>query len=397
MSSFKFLTHLIVIYSLAFIFFLILVFIKTLYLSPQNVASNDFSHFYTSAVMLRNGHGRDLYNRSIFVYYQAQVSAPYPYPRLIFRSPPLLSLIILPLAFFPYFQAFYIHLYLSLLMLVVFCILIRQLFPAVTNFPFWFLFPFSFLPSIHALAQGQTSILFLLIVTAIVHLLLNRRFFVSGLLFSLLLIKPHVFLVLGLFIILSVSKKTFLKGIVLGSFLILLISVFISGLPNLLNYPHFLISTENVVYGTYLNKYAGLNSFFQSFLPQNISNILTVFFLINFLILFVRRLPKLDILDRFCVSILFALPLLFHSPIYEYTLVLIPLFRLLSMAVSAKNGLKYLVLFSVFFTSFVLSFVDNMQVVLPLFSLALGLFFLCSTEPAPIPKSYRLPISSKLY
>ncbi len=348
--------------------------------SPKSIAQNDYSHFYTSGTMTRYNLGKYLYTPEIFDFYQALTSKPYQYPRLTYRSLPFVSLLFTPLSLFSYHTSFFVYFFLSLMLLIISQILTRKLF----NLPptaIYLLSSFVFIPTTLTFMQGQTSILTLLslIVTAI--FLKQQSFFYAGLSFAAFLIKPHLFLVLGLFLFLAFYSKSFLYGLFVGGLFLIVIGLPISGLKPLIQYPQFIQSTETPAFGTFTTTYTNLSSL--------IGHYYSLPLLLLVLFIYTKKISSLNFSAKISVAILFAIPFSFHVPAYELTLLIIPIFYYLSCSTSIHLFLSCL-LYSILY----IGLLDGRQPYISVIMLLCGVFTLFSILPKQNPKPAQLPTSS---
>lgn len=128
------------------------------------------------------------------------------------------SLLFLPFSFFKY-QTAYLLMLIPNAVLMALCFLFarREFSKAI---PLWqpragFIF-FAFIPTVIALAQGQDSLLLLLILCITWRLLDRSQVFAAGVMMAAMLLKPHLALLLALFIAVRYGRR-FVAGFAAGS------------------------------------------------------------------------------------------------------------------------------------------------------------------------------------
>ncbi len=161
------------------------------------VIGTDYLQFYTTGVALRQGQSAILYNYSdnfaSFFQMEQSIAGPALTSLHAFLTPPFLAWLFVPLSYVPYVWSFILW---SLLSLAFLWLSIRLLYasrPLKT-----FLLSLTWFPIFATISFGQNSLLSLLIFSITYWLLKKDKYFLAGLVSSLLLFKPQMALGLSL-------------------------------------------------------------------------------------------------------------------------------------------------------------------------------------------------------
>jgi hypothetical protein len=224
-------------------------FVFIYFLLPYPVFNGNFAAFLTGARIISSGSGSLLYDKSTQFSVQSYLYAPYhlhPNFLLPYRYLPVLALIYIPLTAVHYPMAFFFNLVFMLFQIFIIFFLAKK------NFfiPFLRLIPFAFTPTIYSLLVGQPSVIMALSFFLIFHFFRRKQWFISGLSLTLLLIKPHLFLLSLPLLLSSRPPGKFFTGIVCGVLLAIVTSLFLIGPASLLKYPEFVLFTESPQFGT---------------------------------------------------------------------------------------------------------------------------------------------------
>jgi hypothetical protein len=136
-----------------------------------------------------------------------------PFPHLAFEA-----LLFVPFSFFKYRTAYLLMLLPNSILIVLSFLAARPAFSA--TIPLWqpragFIF-FTFMPTMIALAQGQDSLLLLLILCSAWKLLDRSHVFAAGLVMATMLFKPHLALLMALFVAVRYGWR-FVAGFIAGT------------------------------------------------------------------------------------------------------------------------------------------------------------------------------------
>jgi hypothetical protein len=169
---------------------------RSVLLEPQGRLGSDFMSFYTGARLLLDGTGASLYDLERQSAVQQALTAPHVFEGgvLPYVNPPILALLLTPLAPLPYDVAFYLWTGCNLLFLTL---AVRRLLatfgkPAPTQRITLWLMALTFPPAFVALRLGQNSVLLLFLLAVYLAEMWRGRELRAGLVLSLALFKPQL-------------------------------------------------------------------------------------------------------------------------------------------------------------------------------------------------------------
>lgn len=192
----------------------------------------DFRTFYAAALALRT-EPQNLYNPQTQIYLQNNVVPPdsdIPYYKEIipYFNPPFFLLPYLPLTFIDIVTAYRIALGVQALITVAALLLLDYLFPRPTHKLHRILLAATFASIYFAAINTQSSIFTLFIASATYLALRQRRFFLAGLISSILLYKPQLGLIIYLFLLFQ-RQKHLIFGMIIGGIFFLGLSYLLVG------------------------------------------------------------------------------------------------------------------------------------------------------------------------
>ena len=213
---------------------------------------SDFVSFYTAGKILQRGQAHSLYDLALQNEVQREVAPNVEIRQaaLPFVRPAFEAWLFWPLAYLPYSAAFIMWNAASCGCLIVSVLVLRQAIPELTRFSLVFslLAVFTFFPVFITLLQGQDSILLLLVYAVGFRLLVRNRWFASGVVLGLGIIKFT--LVLPFLIVFLFRKKAaVILGFAVTSFALLGVSAGTAGLAGIEQYPKFLLKVERLTRG----------------------------------------------------------------------------------------------------------------------------------------------------
>jgi len=197
-----------------------------LYFSLGPMAS-DFRIFMTGANMLRDGQGKELYN---FAAQQAVQTRLYPETRgsglLPFNHLPYELSLYLPFSYLPYPMALVAWQVLNVAVVLAISRLLRPYTAALRQasgvpVALWL---FAFYPVTYVLAEGQDSLLFLLLLVVSLRCLDANRAFMAGFFLALACFKFHLALAIAGFAFVLTRRWLASAGFCAGAFLVFIIS-----------------------------------------------------------------------------------------------------------------------------------------------------------------------------
>lgn len=194
--------------------------------------SNDFPIFYSNAQMVKEGRSTDLYDvgtENVFIHRVSSTTRPpnnhLPYELLLF----------VPLAFLPYPAAYIVWGVLGLSMLGCVALLMGDIGDGTLGFWRAFLTILAFFPVWYCLANGQDSMLLLLIFAASFWLWRRRRESSAGFVLALALFRPQLALPFA-FVMAIAGRRKFLRGFVMGVALVATLSLWLVGTHGMVEY-----------------------------------------------------------------------------------------------------------------------------------------------------------------
>ncbi len=232
----------------------------------------DFSIFYTAGTIVRQGLAGQLYDTALQFQIQRQFASQVFIRQgaLPYNHPPFEALVFAPLAGLSYPMAYVVWDLLSLLILALLPLLLRQYVPLLRqhSLAFWWLAILAFFPVFAALLQGQDSIpLLLLFSLAYIAFRKNQQFAV-GCWLGLGLFRFHLVLPLLLILLLHRKGKA-LMGFLLVAVALGLVSVEVVGWKEAFHYPVYVWGVENSTGSTtsLISAMPNLRGFVHMFIP----------------------------------------------------------------------------------------------------------------------------------
>jgi len=227
------------LFSIVFcLFYYYLFIVSGTYLLRHEPKAMDFIAFYTGAKLLSQSPA-DLYNLHWQQIVQVNIdpASKINHVFLPFLNPPFVAFLFQIMLPFTLVNAYNIVLGVNIVLLMLIFVIFKQL---NKYLPWYIIGAFiigatTFVPIMISLLVGQTSI-FLCVIFLLSWFFLKKGWeFRGGLMLSLILIKPHFF-ILPLFAILIQRRITILAGIVMGAVCLLGISYFLVGWNSMNNY-----------------------------------------------------------------------------------------------------------------------------------------------------------------
>lgn len=207
---------------------------------PEAYKGSDFPEFYAAARIVRDGLGPQLYQPELQRTYQNKYAGGMG---VYYNHPPFETLIYLPLSLLSLPRAYLLWcLFNAALLLVIARLFARDILPRLS----WRVvlgLVFLFVPVLLNFLQGQDSVLLLFLFALAFAALKREHEFAAGCLLACALFKFH--LVLPLVVVLSPRRPArFLGGFAAVGFLLLLVSVAISGWGFFAAYTRFIAYLE---------------------------------------------------------------------------------------------------------------------------------------------------------
>ena len=209
----------------------------------------DFNYFFSGALMAWHGDARDLYPvRGELTFYPSdpifqRVPDQYDKARILARgnyyNPPALAFLQSPLTQLPFKYAFWAFVGMSTAAYAGFMFLGWRAGRGIPELPLLFAGMLAFKPAHEAIIMGHTTPFFVLILTGGFLALRAKQPVLTGLLFSLLALKPQWAILPALFLLARREWRAFIiMGVV--SSLIFFVPFFVTGFETFKNYYYFL-------------------------------------------------------------------------------------------------------------------------------------------------------------
>lgn len=310
-------------------------------LSFKDALGSDFVSFLTGAEILKNGEGEKIYSLDTqYEFKQKIISPEQGFGILPFRNLPAFALLFIPFTFFNTLLAYRLFVTSLIIIAVYLAFTISRLIKKYPLFSIWSLLPLVYYPSLGSIFIGQVTVIFILIFLLIYRNIKSKNFFIAGVFTGLLLLKLQYFLAFPYLLILVEKKREFLKGSLLSIGIIILLSIYFSGITSLMIYPSYLLQTETPNLGSRLEHIFTLYALFKHTLPTKLD--VGYLVLINFIFYFVSLGIFAKIVKKNGMEVAFVLLSVFtiifsvHSIDYDVGLLIVPVIILASTSYRRK-------------------------------------------------------------
>jgi len=201
-----------------------------------HIETTDFLNFYVGATIVREGHGRTLYQAET----QQLVLQSILGRRVTeyYLHPPFEAAALVPFSYLRIERAFVVWTLVNAALLGLLPLLFTGCVSFVARRPYLGLLGFAFPPVLASLTLGQDSILVLFFISAAYLLGVKKRDFVAGLVLALATFKFQYVLILALLLLVS-RKFRFIGGFVAGCAVLALASVLVTGGSGIIEYFRF--------------------------------------------------------------------------------------------------------------------------------------------------------------
>lgn len=211
------------------------------YKFPQFSQRSDFTAFYNGGQMILHGVKEHLYNYQTQFYWQKQFThSSTPAALRPFRNPPFVAAFFALYALFPFAQAYLLWLATNLVSLFLIVVLVLRSIPSQTLFVRFIIIlsMLTFLPVNLTFILAQLSFFLVLALLGGRFLLIKKQPFASGLLLSLLFIKPQYLLLPFVFLLVKREYKAVI-GMTTGCLLAIGVSLLFVGWGGVFNYSFY--------------------------------------------------------------------------------------------------------------------------------------------------------------
>ena len=281
----------------------------------------DFSIFYTAGTVVRSGGAAQLYSYDIQRQVQQHCCAA-PLPALIYNHAPHEALLFVPLSMFDYSTAYSLWNFINLTALFLISFVLRRYLPGWL--PHWTLLPLAAAgsyPFLALFAQGQDSLLLMLVYTAVFFSFKTKRPLIAGACLALGTFKPQL-IIPFLFILFIRRQWRAVSGFVIGTVFLALCSALTFGKSVVLGYFDFLVKFNrlpaevSIVYPALMPNLRGLFvTMLDGRLPPHVITLLVI--VVSSLLLWVAaRFPKTG--DESQISMALATTVLISYHLYVH-------------------------------------------------------------------------------
>jgi uncharacterized membrane protein (UPF0127 family) len=316
------------------------------------VSAVDYKAMVTGAQMIVEKKAANLYNVVAQGEVQNKLVGKVGIHTLLFRGSIFQAITYLPVTLLPYFSGykFFVVCNFGLWLFVVLLFSYKEKHD-VKKLLFNIAILVTFIPALNSIVMGQTSVTMFLFVLLIYALLQRKHFFLSGLAFLGLFIKPQFLVLVAPLILLrpwmetNDKLKKFVYGVVVATVIFALANFGVFGLKFPGNYLNFIKETETAAWGSpQFNSYS-LQALVNLAAPysdhmQSLNITLLVTLIIFSFLLFYLKKYKTKLLDNFTIfdlSILITPFLGIHFYSYDLVILIIPIARLLNSKFLTQN------------------------------------------------------------
>jgi hypothetical protein len=338
--------------------------------NPNYIYQTDLmASFLTGAKVLSEGNTDNLYDLDTQLEYQNKVTTPLVRSKLLpFRNIPLVGFLYIPLTFLTLKNAFIVVFVFNILLLTLFNKIFIQFAGEYDKTRWLWMASLVFWPSVTMLLMGQNTGVILVFFALIYILLLKEKYYLAGVVGSLLLLRPQYILFLPFLLPLIYKKKEFLIGFLTFAFLLVVANIMVSSVPTLLRYPAFVMASEIPEYGNRLNKITSVYFLFKQVFPNASSStilFINMFIYTSILILCYLFNSRRYFNKSYIIGILAISIFSIHSLSHDLIILLIPIFLL--FAKTKRSLLDNVLILLLFFSPFMVLFINAAYITIVIF------------------------------
>lgn len=223
-----------------------------IFLPSNTIYASDFISFLTGAKILIGSQQSLLYDINFQYEIQKLVTSPYYFEGkmvLPFLYLPFYAVFFVPFLFIPVWVGYRIFVLILLVLLFYFVRQLKKTFEISFKLTTLFISLLFYLPITASLFAPQISILIVLLFLFLYKAFSKKNYFIGGFLTSLLLIKPSFLISLPFLFLLTKDKRAYIKGFILGTISLLMVSGFLIDFASLKNYFSFLAFINKPEFG----------------------------------------------------------------------------------------------------------------------------------------------------
>lgn len=321
---------------------LLAILIFTIFIIDYNsIVRTDFISYFTGANLIFNGEGKSLYDIQTQSSFQAQFVGIHERVNP-FKNFPTLTLILLPLTFFPIGFAYKIFVLVNILLLIIFINKFAKSTPKLNKDLIYLAF-LLFFPTAISIITGQISIMLFILWFYLMKYGKKQNAIYSGILSGLLLIKPQYLIITPFLFFILKEKKKFIVALASSVLIQIILSLLLVGWEGLQKYPGFIINTESAFYRSDIYSQMSISSFLHyinsilGFSKMTVYSVNAILYLV-FLFIFAAHAQNTPFKNSFSSASLFTLALTPHAWEFDLVLILLPIIFLLDLIL--KKGRK---------------------------------------------------------
>jgi chromate transport protein ChrA len=230
----------------------------------QNEKPTDFLQYLTGGTILKNGEIKNLYDYETQLNYQKTLRNSQDVDNILaFRTPPIVAALYAPLTTLSYEKAFLITVIINGILLAAITLLLLKTLNMKKRT--WILLTAGiilYLPIFFNLQSAQISILILFFCTLSFYFLKKKQPFVAGIAAGMLFLKPHLLTIsfLVFWLLKNGNRKKYFMGAFSSVLALILISTAMYGPKFVIEYPMYLIKSEDFAHGTPMNNQINVSS-----------------------------------------------------------------------------------------------------------------------------------------
>ncbi len=299
---------------------------------PKFLIQTDVISFLTGAKIIKEGKTEYLYDVNTQLEYQNAVISPDSKRFLLpFRNFPVTAALYTPLLQMDLKSSYTAVFCVNIALLLLFHFVSVKAFPGLGNKKFLFLLPIFYYPSVSNLIVGQYTPVILLIFLSVYLLIRKENSFWTGFATALLVLKPQYLLFTPFSLTLSKNRKQYVLGFLVGLMLFGTLNLAVTGsFKPFLDYPGFILSTENSGFGSRYYEMFTLYGLVKQIIPQAKNEILIIGNFILYVMFTVLTIYKIRLSRNsdalFISGVLLTILFSVHALTHDLMVLLIPLY-----------------------------------------------------------------------
>jgi hypothetical protein len=315
------------------------------------IAGTDFVPYFLGAKIISSSLRMKIYDVSTQIkMYNDLLNLPFV-ANTLFRPFVPLALIFVPLINLPLTSAYKVFVVANTFLTLLLISALKRQFHFVERSFVAFLC-FTFWPVVVSIVLGQISILYTLVLLMMLGKL-SKEPFTAGVFASLLIVKIQYLVILPFLLLAIPEKRKLALGFLTASSVLVFVTLLRVGYKNIVDYPFFLLSTENPQFGSFPASSLSLLSLWQSVgFKVTESYILTIVCYMVTLLVFAEGSKKMGLRISFLIAIILMPVFGIHFGLYDLAFLLVPMGFLLHLFLTKRKMIDLFELVILFFTPF---------------------------------------------